>query len=222
VVDVSVEALEQPTAIKATAIHTDRIRIGAIYSPSVTVSLRLCDLAATRGGDDWRVTKRRTRRNMMRNHMTTKRLSRIAFGVGFALLLGVGGLALADSPDSNPDATTVAPPSTTVPQSVDSTTSLPPTETTLPPSVGQGVVSVPELSGSSLEDRCTGDSDVQPARPRRPWHWASDYQCSVRMCERPHCPDGRDRRSAHRSRTSGRSDRSHRVDAAVAIGRSDK
>jgi len=81
---------------------------------------------------------------------TTSKFSRMALAVGFAILLGACGQAIADSPEGNPDTTTAAP--TTAPPAT--TTAGPAGSTTtvgLPDSI-PGVVSVPDLSGVTLAD----------------------------------------------------------------------
>ena len=78
----------------------------------------------------------------MRNQITATNLRRTVFAAGLVLLLAACGSALADSP-SQP--TTTPAPSTTAPESADSTT-------TQPPVAVPGAASVPELSGLTLAD----------------------------------------------------------------------
>jgi hypothetical protein len=86
----------------------------------------------------------------MRKHTSASKLSRTALAVGFALLLGACGQAIADSADGNQETTapptTTAPPATTTPGPVDSTT------TVVPPEPTPGVVTVPGLSGLTLAE----------------------------------------------------------------------
>jgi hypothetical protein len=75
---------------------------------------------------------------------TTSKYGRMALAVGFALLLGACGQAIADTPDGEPETTTTPPP-TTVADPPESTT-------TVPPADDVGVVAVPELSGLTLAE----------------------------------------------------------------------
>ncbi len=85
----------------------------------------------------------------MRNHTSAFKFSRPALAVGFALLLGACGQAIADSPDGTQETTTppttTAPPTTT-PDPVDSTT------TTVALDDIPDVVLVPDLSGLTLAE----------------------------------------------------------------------
>ena len=100
----------------------------------------------------------------MFDKMTTSKLSRMALAVGFALLVGACGQAIAESPDGGSDTTT--PPATTAPPTTAAPETAEPT-TTLPSPVDPGVVAVPDLSGLTLADakQLLADSGLEVFAP---------------------------------------------------------
>ncbi|MFC2177211.1 PASTA domain-containing protein [Actinomycetota bacterium] len=79
----------------------------------------------------------------MSTNTPSSNISRMALALGFALLLGACGQAIADSGDGNPETTTAQPTTTSAP--LDSTTTMPPTDV-------PDVVPVPELAGRTLAE----------------------------------------------------------------------